>query len=62
MERYLVKDNIWWAGALDWDRRDFHGYDTVRGTTYNAYLVIDDKVALVDGCREVARRVKAMGG
>jgi len=52
MERYLLRDDIWWVGAIDWNTRDFHGYDTVRGTTYNAYLVIDDKVALVDGCRE----------
>ena len=52
MERYLVRDEIWWVGAIDWNVRDFHGYDTPRGTTYNAYLIIDDKVALVDGCRE----------
>ncbi len=52
MERYLVKDEVWWCGAIDWNVRDFHGYDTPRGTTYNAYLILDDKVALVDGCRE----------
>ncbi|MBN1628243.1 MAG: FprA family A-type flavoprotein [Thermoleophilia bacterium] len=52
MERYQLKDEIWWVGAIDWNTRDFHGYDTVRGTTYNAYLVLDDKVALIDGCRE----------
>jgi len=52
MERYLLKDDVWWVGAIDWDVRDFHGYETPRGTTYNAYLVIDEKVALVDGCRE----------
>jgi flavorubredoxin len=52
MERYLVRDEVWWCGAIDWNVRDFHGYDTPRGTTYNAYLIVDDKVALVDGCRE----------
>ena len=52
MERYLLRDDIWWAGAIDWDVRDFHGYETPRGTTYNAYLVLDEKVALIDGCRE----------
>jgi anaerobic nitric oxide reductase flavorubredoxin len=52
MERYLLRDDIWWAGAIDWDVRDFHGYETPRGTTYNAYLILDDKVALIDGCRE----------
>jgi flavorubredoxin len=52
MERYLLKDDIWWVGAIDWDVRDFHGYETARGTSYNAYLILDQKVALVDGCRE----------
>jgi flavorubredoxin len=52
MERYLLRDDIWWVGAIDWGVRDFHGYETPRGTTYNAYLVLDEKVALIDGCRE----------
>lgn len=52
MERYQVKDEVWWCGAIDWNVRDFHGYETPRGTTYNAYLILDEKVALVDGCRE----------
>jgi flavorubredoxin len=52
MERYLLKDEIWWAGAVDWDGRDFHGFETARGTTYNAYLILDEKVALVDGCKD----------
>ncbi len=52
MERYLLRDDIWWVGAIDWDVRDFHGYETSRGTTYNAYLILDEKVALVDGCRD----------
>ena len=34
-----VADGIWWVGAIDWNLRDFHGYETPRGTTYNAYLV-----------------------
>jgi flavorubredoxin len=43
-------ENIYWVGAVDWNVRNFHGftYSTHRGTTYNAYLIIDDKVALVD--------------
>jgi flavorubredoxin len=41
-------DNIDWVGAVDWTVRDFHSYDTERGTTYNAYLVRDEKTALVD--------------
>ncbi len=47
-----LNDDIWWVGAIDWDSRDFHGYETARGTSYNAYLILDEKVALVDGCRE----------
>jgi flavorubredoxin len=52
MERFLVRDEVWWTGVIDWNLRDFHGFETPRGTTYNSYLVLDEKVALVDGCRE----------
>ena len=43
-----LKRNVYWVGALDWNIRDFHGYSTPKGTTYNAYLVIDEKIALFD--------------
>ncbi|MDA3832267.1 MAG: flavodoxin domain-containing protein [Spirochaetales bacterium] len=43
-----IKDGVFWVGAIDWDVRDFHGYSTYQGTTYNAYLVKDEKVALFD--------------
>ena len=45
-----VLENIFWVGAVDWNIRHFHGftYSTHRGTTYNAYLIIDKKIALVD--------------
>ena len=43
-----VKNGIYWVGSIDWNMRDFHGYDTPKGTSYNAYLVIDDKIALID--------------
>jgi len=39
---------IYWVGAIDWNLRNFHGYITPRGATYNAYLIVDDKIALVD--------------
>ncbi len=48
MNPITVKDNIYWVGAVDWDVRDFHGYSTNRGTTYNAFLIIDEKITLVD--------------
>jgi len=47
-----MKDGIYWVGAVDWNVRNFHGYVTQRGTTYNAYLVVDKKVALVDTVKE----------
>lgn len=43
-----VSEHVWWVGAIDWAIRDFHGYATSRGTTYNAYLIMADKVTLVD--------------
>jgi len=43
-----VKNGIYWVGAIDWNMRDFHGYDTPKGTSYNAYLIMDEKIALVD--------------
>jgi len=45
-----VADGIFWVGAVDWNVRNFHGYTytTHRGTTYNAYLILDEKNALVD--------------
>jgi len=45
-----ILENIFWVGVVDWNIRHFHGftYSTHRGTTYNAYLIIDKKIALVD--------------
>jgi flavorubredoxin len=44
-----VKKNIYWVGVVDWNLRNFHGYSLARkGTTYNAYLVLDDKITLFD--------------
>lgn len=43
-----VSDNVYWVGAIDWNIRNFHGYTTRRGSTYNAYLVLADKITLID--------------
>lgn len=49
MQATPVSDGIQWVGAIDWNLRDFHGYETPRGATYNAYLVFGaDKIALID--------------
>jgi len=45
-----VKNNIYWVGKIDWELRKFHGdeYSTHKGSTYNSYLIMEDRVALVD--------------
>jgi flavorubredoxin len=43
----IIKD-MYWVGAVDWNIRDFHGYSTYKGTTYNAFLAVDEKIALFD--------------
>ena len=43
-----IAKNIYWVGAVDWSLRNFHGYETSRGTTYNAYLILDEKITLID--------------
>jgi flavorubredoxin len=48
MVKVELTDNVFWVGAIDWNIRDFHGYNTRRGTTYNAYLIRDEKTVLVD--------------
>ena len=48
MNKVTVAEDIFWVGVVDWNIRDFHGYITSRGTTYNAYLILDQKTALVD--------------
>jgi len=51
MKSVEIKKGVYWVGVVDWDIRTFHGntYSTKRGTTYNSYLIIDEKVTLVDG-------------
>ncbi len=45
-----VKNNIYWVGKKDWDLRTFHGYEysTHNGSTYNSYLIKEEKIVLVD--------------
>jgi flavorubredoxin len=43
-----IADGIYDVGVKDWNIRDFHGYSTHQGTTYNAFLVMDEKIALID--------------
>jgi len=45
-----VKGNVFWVGKIDWELRKFHGneYSTHRGSTYNSYLVKEEKNVLID--------------
>jgi anaerobic nitric oxide reductase flavorubredoxin len=48
MNEATLAEGINWVGVVDWNLRDFHGFIARRGTTYNAYLIQDEKIALVD--------------
>ncbi len=48
MKSFKIDENIFWVGGIDWSLRDFHGYTTERGSTYNSYLIIDEKITLID--------------
>ena len=53
MRPFEVTKDIFWIGAVDWNRRNFHGYSkSPLGTTYNNYLIKDEKVTLVDTVAE----------
>lgn len=43
-----IQPGITAVGYIDWAVRDFHGYDTASGTTYNSYLLQFAKTALID--------------
>ncbi|MEW5803594.1 MAG: MBL fold metallo-hydrolase [bacterium] len=45
-----LTEGVYWVGVVDWALRHFHGHElsTHRGSTYNAYLIVDEKIALVD--------------
>ncbi len=48
MQAVKIKEGFYWVGAIDWKVRNFHGYSTTRGTTYNSYLLLDEKIVLFD--------------
>lgn len=51
MKAIEIKKGIYWVGGIDWNLRNFHGYLTQRGSTYNSYLIIDDKITLIDNVK-----------
>ncbi|RJX36510.1 MAG: FprA family A-type flavoprotein [Desulfarculus sp.] len=48
MKPVELKRDIYWVGAVDWNIRDFHGYSTEKGSSYNSYLIKDQKTVLFD--------------
>lgn len=48
MKAVKITEHVWWVGAIDWALKEFHGYTTHRGTTYNAFLIMADKITLID--------------
>jgi len=47
---FKIKNNVFWVGKIDWELRKFHGneYSTHRGSTYNSYLIKEEKNVLID--------------
>ena len=65
MKPIKIKEGIYWVGGIDWDLRNFHGYLTQRGSTYNSYLIFDEKVTLIDNVKyylaeELLKRISAI--
>ena len=65
MKAVKIKENVYWVGAIDWNLRNFHGYLTQRGSTYNSYLIIDEKITLIDNVKsymfsEQLERIKSV--
>ncbi len=65
MEATKIKEGIYWVGAIDWELRSFHGYSTSYGSTYNAYIIIDEKITLIDNVKvgftnEMISRIKSI--
>lgn len=46
----LIRNNVYWVGKNDWELRGFHGYEysTHRGSSYNSYLIKEEKTILID--------------
>lgn len=47
---FAITDKVRWVGKIDWELRTFHGeeYSTHRGSSYNSYLIQDQKTVLID--------------
>jgi flavorubredoxin len=52
MSAVKIAPGIYWVGAVDWNLRFCGSYTTPRGTTYNAYLIVDKQIALIDSVKD----------
>jgi flavorubredoxin len=52
MKPLEIAKDIYWLGVIDWNIRDFHGYYIYQGTTYNSYLIMDEKITLIDAVKK----------
>jgi flavorubredoxin len=52
MKPFEIAEKIYDVGVTDWNIRDFHGYSTDLGTSYNAFLIIDEKIVLIDSVKK----------
>ncbi|PIE70958.1 MAG: MBL fold metallo-hydrolase [Deltaproteobacteria bacterium] len=52
MKPFEIAPGIYNVGVKDWNIRDFHGYSTHEGSTYNAFLIVDEKVVLIDTVKD----------
>jgi flavorubredoxin len=52
MKPIEIAKGVYDVGVSDWNIRDFHGYSTHHGTSYNAFLIIDEKTALIDSVKK----------
>ncbi len=52
MKPIEIKEGIYWLGVIDWNIRDFHGYSTYQGSTYNSFLIMDEKITLIDTAKK----------
>lgn len=52
MKPIEIAKNVYWLGVVDWNVRDFHGYSTDQGSTYNSFLIVDEKITLIDAVKK----------
>ncbi len=65
MKAKKIREGIYWVGAIDNDLGILHEYKAEKGTTYNAYLIIDEKITLIDAVKpnfaeEMIKRISSV--